>query len=141
MPPAIVGAWRSKVQFVDGPFAEVTDLEFLYTFNQGGAMNESSNYDGAPPVPPAYGSWKESAPGVFDVKYVYFNSKGPSTFQQLVDSGGWMPNGYGELTEKISMATDGNGFTSELSLQMFDASGKPMEGGGKAKGQGKRIQP
>ena len=139
--PKLVGAWRSKVQFTDGPLAELKDLEFLYSFNQGGTMTESSNYDGAPPVPPAYGSWKESSPGTFDVRYVYFNTKGPATFQELVDRGGWMPNGYGELTEEITVDSNGSVFKSELKLQMFDRSGKPVEGGGKAKGLGTRIQP
>ena len=60
--PALVGAWKSNIQFKDGAFAEVKDLEFLYVFNAGGTMTESSNYDGSPPVPPAYGAWKEVGP-------------------------------------------------------------------------------
>jgi hypothetical protein len=140
-PSPLVGAWRSKVQFVDGPFAEVTDLEFLYCFNQGGTMTESSNYDGAPPVPPAYGAWRETASNQFQTKYVYYNSKGPSTFQELVDRGGWIPQGYGELTETITLAADGTSFESEIELRMFDAAGKAIEGGGKAKGKASRIQP
>ena len=48
----LVGAWRSNLQFSEGTFAALKDLEFLYVFNAGGTMTESSNYDGAPPVPP-----------------------------------------------------------------------------------------
>jgi hypothetical protein len=51
------GSWRSKVQFEDGAFASIKDLEFMYVFNAGGTLTESSNYDGAPPVPPAYEIW------------------------------------------------------------------------------------
>ena len=51
----LVGAWRSNVQFKSGAFASITDLEFMYVFNAGGTLTESSNYDGVPPVPPAYG--------------------------------------------------------------------------------------
>ena len=56
----IVGAWKGKVKFNSGAFAEVKDLEFMYVFNAGGTMTESSNYDGALPVPPAYGIWKKT---------------------------------------------------------------------------------
>jgi hypothetical protein len=139
--PALVGSWRSKVQFVDGPFAEVDDLEFLYSFNLGGTMTESSNYDGAPPVPPAYGAWRESGKNRFTAKYLYYNSKGPSNFQELTDRGGWIPDGYGELTETLTLSNDGKSFESEISLQMYDAAGKAVEGGGKAKGQATRIEP
>ena len=38
---------------------ETKDLEFMYAFNVSGTMTESSNYDAAPPVPPAYGVWKK----------------------------------------------------------------------------------
>ena len=64
----IVGAWKGKVQFKSGAFAEVKDIEFMYVFNAGGTMTESSNYDGAPPVPPAYGIWKKNAPAWLRVK-------------------------------------------------------------------------
>src|SRR4051812_33684080 len=41
----LTGAWRSKIQFTTGSFAAVKDLEFMYVFNAGGTMTESSNYD------------------------------------------------------------------------------------------------
>ena len=56
----LVGAWRSRIQFSSGDFAPVKDLEFLCVFNRGGTMTESSNYDSAPPVPPAYGVWRST---------------------------------------------------------------------------------
>ena len=46
----LVGAWRSKLQFQSGDFAAIRDLEFMYVFNPGGTMTESSNYDAAPPA-------------------------------------------------------------------------------------------
>ena len=57
---SLVGAWRSHIRFSGGALAEVKDLEFMYVYNAGGTMTESSNYDRAPPVPPAYGVWKKS---------------------------------------------------------------------------------
>lgn len=55
----IVGAWKGKIQFKTGAFAEIKDWEFMWVFNNGGTMTESSNYDGVPPTPPAYGIWKK----------------------------------------------------------------------------------
>ena len=43
--PDLVGQWRAKLQFTSGAFAPVKDLEFMYVFNLGGTMTESSNYD------------------------------------------------------------------------------------------------
>ena len=76
-PPQLVGAWKSKVQFKDGAFAEIKDLEFLYVFNAGGTMTESSNYDSSPPVPPAYGVWRSVGPDSFEAKYVFYTTKPP----------------------------------------------------------------
>lgn len=57
---SLAGAWQGKVQFTTGAFAAVKDLEFMYAFHVGGTMTESSNYDGAPPAPPAYGVWRKT---------------------------------------------------------------------------------
>ena len=51
---------KEKCNLKSGAFAEVKDLEFMYVFNAGGTMIESSNYDGTPPVPSAYGIWKKT---------------------------------------------------------------------------------
>ncbi|MBI3849973.1 MAG: hypothetical protein HY298_06735 [Verrucomicrobia bacterium] len=83
----LVGAWRSKVQFTTGAFAAVKDLEFMYVFNAGGTMTESSNYDGAPPVPPAYGVWKKVGPRQFQAKYVFYSTKPPANFDEVSKGG------------------------------------------------------
>jgi len=77
----LVGAWRGKVQFTSGAFAATTNLEFCYVFNEGGTMTESSNYDGAPPVPPAYGVWCKCGDRRFQAKYLYFWTKAPNAFR------------------------------------------------------------
>ena len=87
----LVGAWRGKVQFTSGPFASVKDLEFMYAFNQGGTMTESSNYDGAPPVPPAYGVWRKVKPWQYEARYSFFLTKPPQAFEDLAKGGGWAP--------------------------------------------------
>jgi predicted small lipoprotein YifL len=138
--PSLVGAWRSRVQFADGAYAGIKDLEFLYVYNAGGTMTESSNYDGAPPVPPAYGAWRQTAPRRFESRYEFFVTKAPAAFDEVAKGGGWMPNGRGTLTESIELAADGGSFESTMVFELFDASGKPVEGGGRATGQGVRIR-
>src|SRR5215470_16575102 len=66
------GAWRASIQFADGALAPAKDLQFLYVFNPGGTLVESSNYDEAPPVPPAYGIWRSLGNRRFEAKYVFF---------------------------------------------------------------------
>ncbi len=123
-PATLVGAWNSKVQFTTGAFKEVKDLEFLMVFNQGGTMTESSNYDGAPPVPPAYGIWRKTASNRFEAKYVFYNTKAPAKFDEITEGGGWMPAGKGILHEKITLANNGQTYKSSLTLKMYDPKGK-----------------
>jgi hypothetical protein len=131
--PALIGAWRSSVQFSGGVLGSVKDLEFLYVFNEGGTMTESSNYDGAPPVAPAYGEWRPTgSPGAFEAKYTFFTTGPPSDVKLLASGGGWLPTGSGVLTERIAVAADGRSFNSRMTLEMFDKIGKPIAGGGEA---------
>lgn len=136
----LVGAWRSNVQFSGGVFAPVRDLEFLYVFNAGGTMTESSNHDGAPPVPPAYGVWREVTPNQFEAKYLFYATKAPSRFEEISGGGGWLPAGHGEITERIQLSGDGQSFESTITYEALDSSGKPVAGGGEARGHGARIK-
>src|SRR5438477_10848471 len=110
----LAGAWRGKVQFTSGAFAEVKDLEFMYDFNAGGTMTESSNYDAAPPVPPAYGVWKKVGSRKYEAKYQFFQSKAVTTADELVKGQGWGPEGYGILAQKMTLSADGNAFESRI---------------------------
>jgi len=121
------GAWSAKVQFTNGPYAAIKDAEFMLTFNQGGTMNESSNYDGAPPVPPAYGIWRKTGPNRFEAKYVFYNTKPPTKFEDISGGGGWMPGGKGTLIEKFIILPGGNTYSSTITLKMQDEKGKPGE--------------
>lgn len=138
-PDGLVGAWRSQVQFGDGAFAAVKDLEFMYVFNAGGTMTESSNYDGAPPVPPAYGTWKATGSRTFEARYEYFVTKPPESFESIAKGGGWLPAGHGVLTENIALSSDGKSFNSIITLVLLDQNGQAVEGGGKGNGKGTRI--
>lgn len=126
---SLVGAWRGKVQFKSGAFAAVKDLEFLYAFNAGGTMTESSNYDALPPAMPAYGVWKKLKPRQYEAKYVFFWTNPPKALEALTSGGGWSSGGSGVLVEKISLSMDGKSYTSTIKLDLFDQAGKPVDGG------------
>jgi len=132
----LVGAWRARVQFKDGAFSEVKDIEFMYVFNAGGTMTESSNYDAIPPVPPAYGVWRRIGPNKYEAKYEYYATRVPDTSEHLAVGSGWLPAGRGVLLETITVASDGKSFTSKIRYDAFDQSGKSVEGGGDAIGKG-----
>jgi hypothetical protein len=136
----LAGAWQGKVQFTTGAFADTKDLEFMYAFNAGGTMTESSNYDAAPPVPPAYGVWKKVGARKYEAKYNFYQSKAASSADELVKGGGWAPGGYGTLLQKINLSADGNSFDSRITLELFDKDGKGVPGGGEATASGKRIR-
>ena len=136
--PALVGAWRSSIQFETGAFAEIKDLEFMFVFNAGGTLTESSNYDGAPPVPPAYGVWRQVGPGVFEAKYEYY-ATAPSPPEAFKSGGGWLPSGRGVFTEHITLSADGQSFTSTIQYDALGVKGEPVAGGGKAAGRAVRI--
>ena len=135
----LAGAWRSKIAFSSGAFAAIRDLEFMYVFNAGGTLTESSNYDEAPPVPPAYGVWREISPAEFEARYDFYVTRLPARFEEIAGGGGWGPGGHGEFTERIRLAPDGNSFESTMTYEAFDSAGKPAAGGGTATGHGTRI--
>ena len=136
----LAGAWRAQVQFSSGVFAEVKDLEFMYVFNDGGTMTESSNYDASPPVPPAYGVWRRINDSAFVAKYEFYVTKPPSNFQNL--SGGivWLPDGRGVFTDTIVVASDSKSFMSTVHLELFNQAGMTVTGGGEAMGVGVRME-
>lgn len=137
----LVGAWRSQVQFTEGDYAAITDCQFLYAFNQGGTMTESSNYDSSPPVAPAYGVWRSLGSRRFEASYTFFTCKPPEKSEQLAQSG-WAPSGRGELHELIQLAPDGRTFESTITYRLFDTAGRPIPdpaGSGKATGRAERI--
>lgn len=136
---SLIGAWRSNIQFSSGPFASIKDLQFLYVFNAGGTLTESSNYDGAPPVPPAYGVWRQVAPNKLEARYVFFNTKPPARFDDIKGGGGWTPAGHGVFTEHIEVSVGGRSFESTMTYEAFDVAGKPADGGGQAKAHGVRV--
>jgi hypothetical protein len=137
--PSLVGAWKSQVQFTGGALASVKDLAFLYVFNAGGTMTESSNYDASPPVPPAYGEWRSTAAGRFQAKYTFFTSNPPTDSRAFASGAGWPPGGSGILTERVTLAADGRTYDSVITLELFDPAGKPVAGGGEGTAHGTRA--
>jgi hypothetical protein len=136
----LVGAWRSKVVFRSGALAEMKDLEFLYAYNAGGTMTESSNYDeAANSSPPAYGVWKQTGPRTFETKYVFYTTKAPGPGEGSPNGSDWWPAGHGVLTESIHLSDDGSTYASTIKLATFDRAGTPTDGGGEGTGAGTRI--
>jgi hypothetical protein len=139
-PPMLVGAWRSKIVFRSGPLAEMKDLEFLYAYNAGGTMTESSNYDeAANSSPPAYGVWKQTGPRTFETKYVFYTTKAPGAGDGAPHNSDWWPAGHGVLTETITMSEDGQTYASTVRLMTYDRTGTPDAAGGEGHGSGTRI--
>ena len=136
----LVGQWRARLEFEEGDFAAVDDLEFMYVFNAGGTLTESSNYDAAPPVPPAYGIWRRTGPDRFEAKYEFYPTSAPGGLDEIISGGGWLVAGRGVFTEAITVAAGGDTFTSTILYEAFDAAGSPVEGGGKATGRGVRLR-
>jgi hypothetical protein len=136
----IVGAWKGKVQFKSGVFAEVKDFEFMYVFNSGGTMTESSNYDGVPPTPPAYGIWKKTGANKYEARYEFYWNKVPASYEELIKEGGFVNTGYGVLSEKITLAADGKSFTSVINYSSFDKTGKLISSGDEAVTEVKRME-
>jgi hypothetical protein len=137
-PPPLTGAWRASIDVKSGAFTAAKDLEFMYVFHSDHTLTESSNYDAAPPVPPAYGVWR-SVPGdgtVFEAKYEFFTT---APLPPDKAGAGWLPSGRGVFTERITVAPDGRTFTSAIRYQLFDAKGAAIEGAGEATGRGTRI--
>ncbi len=126
----LTGAWRARVNFRTGAFAAIRDLEFMYVFNAGGTLTESSNYDSAPPVPPAYGVWHKISATEYEAKYTFFVTKPPASFSEIAGGAGWLPTGHGVLTEQITLAPDGNSYKSIINYEPVGVDGKTVEGGG-----------
>jgi hypothetical protein len=136
----LVGAWRSKIVFRSGPLAEMKGLEFLYAYNAGGTMTESSNYDeAANSSPPAYGVWKQIDSRTFETKYVFYTTKAPGPDDRAPNNSDWWPAGHGVLTETITLSNDGQTYTSAIKLAIFDRAGTTITDRGDGTGAGTRI--
>jgi hypothetical protein len=63
-----------------------------------------------------------------------------ATADELVKGGGWGPDGYGILAQKLTLSADGNSFDSRITLELFDKDGKPVDGGGEGTAKGQRLR-
>lgn len=136
----LAGAWHGHLKGTSGWLAAMKDLQFMYVFNKDGTMTESSNYDAYPPGPPAYGVWQKTGPRRFDAKYEVFLTKAVGITDEIAKGNGWSPNGYGILRETLTLSEDGNAFDSTLRFELYDAQGKPVDGGGTATNHAVRIR-
>jgi hypothetical protein len=135
----LAGEWRAQLQFTSGAFASIKDLEFMYAFNQGGTMTESSNYDASPPVPPAYGIWRKVGDNQYEAKYEFYVTKPPAGVRR--DREGWRLGsaGRGVFVERITVSADGKSFTSKIKYDQFDTAGKTGRGWWRGDGEGSEV--
>ena len=136
----LVGAWKGKVQFKTGAYAEIKDFEFMWVFNSGGTMTESSNYDGIPPTPPAYGIWKKTGDKQYKARYEFYWNKVPASYEELAKAGGFPNAGYGVLSEIIILKEDGHSYSSTIKFKLFDQSGKQIVFNDEATAEAKRME-
>lgn len=94
-------------------------------------MTESSNYDGAPPVPPAYGIWKKTGERQYEARYEFYWNNIPAAFEDITKVGGFTPGGYGILSEKIILSEDGKSYRSKIKFSSFDKADLPAGKAGK----------
>jgi hypothetical protein len=131
----LIGAWRTTVQFKSGALSDLHDLEFMYSFNEGGTLTQSSNYDGTPPVPPAYGVWRQTGPRTFELKYAFYS---PPKFVKSGKTAAWVPTGRGLYTEKMEISADGHSYSSTIVYDCVGPNGAPVAGGGEGEAHGTR---
>jgi hypothetical protein len=96
----------------------------MWIFNSGGTMTESSNYDGVPPTPPAYGIWKKTGEKEYEARYEFYWNKVPASYEELAKTGGFPNAGYGVLSEKITLSDDGKSYSSTIKFNLYDQTGK-----------------
>lgn len=115
---SLVGTWQVLRHAVDCDSGQQLgpDFHVLMTFNRGGTLNAFGvPPDGSTPAntSPEYGNWRhESGHGNFsfrDVSYGY-DSNGAFT-------------GSGVLTAAIQLAADGNTFTQQTTIDVYDPDG------------------
>jgi hypothetical protein len=135
----LTGEWRAKLQFKDGILASYKDLEFMYSFNAGGTLTESSNHDANPPVPPAYGIWRQTGAREFQAKYEFFITEAPPDFATIQTGGGWKPTARGVFQETITLSPDRKTYIAQVKLNVFNPAGQPIEGGGQATAYGQKL--
>ena len=102
-------------------------------------MTESSNYDAAPPVPPAYGIWKALGPNEYQARYEFFITRPPTSAEAKEGSVGWLPGGRGVLVETMKISGDGASFRSTIRYEMFDQAGKRTADSGTGESEATRM--
>jgi hypothetical protein len=136
----LVGTWKGKVQFNTGEYAKIKDFEFMWVYNSGGTMTESSNYDGVPPTPPAYGIWKKIGEKQYETHYEFYWNNVPASYEELAKTGGFPNAGYGVLSENIILSDDGKSYSSTIKFNLFDQSGKQLVFNDEASAEAKRME-
>jgi hypothetical protein len=124
-PSPMKGAWESHVAFTGGALRADEESAISLCLQRRRNDDRVIELRRRPPDPPAYGVWKEVSPNRFQLKYIFYVTKPPSRFEELVGGQGWLPNGHGVITEDITLSADGNSWQSKIHWDAFDMDGKP----------------
>ena len=89
-------------------------------------------------MPPAYGIWRAIGANEFEAKYEFYVTT-PAPPEAFKTGAGWLPSGRGVFTERVTLAADGETFTSVIPYEAFDTHGQAVAGGGTAGGKAVRI--
>jgi hypothetical protein len=115
--PPIVGTWQVLRHGVDCVSGQRLNPDFpsLITFNRGGTLNGYAIGPGDSPATtsPEYGNWThQQGTQSYIVRDVGYGYDDTGTFA-----------GRGEVTATITLAADGNTFTADTIIDIFDADG------------------
>ena len=138
-PIDLAGEWRAQLQFSSGAFASIKDLEFMYSFNQGGTHDRVVELRRVAAGAAGLRDLAEGRGQEFEAKYEFYVTKAPAAFDEIAKGGGWGLAGRGVFVERITLSEDGKSFTSKIKYDQFDTAGKPAEGGGEATGKGVKL--
>ena len=114
---SIVGTWQVLRHGVDCVTGQRLNADFptLTTFNRGGTLNGYSVGPGDSPglETPEYGNWThQQGTQTYTLRDVSYGYDDTGTFA-----------GRGEVTATITLAADGNSFTADAIVDIYDADG------------------
>ena len=76
---------------------------------------------------------------ICDGVIIYETTKSAKPLEEIAKGAGWLPDGHGVLSEKITLSADGKSFTSRVRRDMFDHAGKAVESGIEGTDEARRM--
>lgn len=114
---ALVGLWDSQVTLTDCNGHTLVSFEAHEMFHAGGTLTSTDN---TPPgrQGPGFGTWKRAGRTTFTAPFQFFNFNADGTF-----------SGTQKIARTITVAADGNSYTSEVNFGSYDPNGNLLFSG------------